>query len=561
MTSLSKTLVTCFTLAIFASLLSSCANNTNFGINPDTYSTQKAENSSSETDDVQLENVESKSCHDEELVALSRTGAWDEKMSWDKSTLTAGSRYKFPVVFNKKVDMYLNLFQTTQRDTFSRWLAKSAMYRPLIEKELAAAGLPKDLLYLAMIESGYNQLACSSANAVGLWQFMQATGEEYDLQVDKYVDERRDPVKSTKAAVTYLSDLYQEFNDWHLAVAAYNGGPGTIRNGLKLHNVDNFWDLASKDYLALETKRYVPKLIAALLIAKDPAKYGFTDIAYAAPVHYDTISVGPGMSLEAIALISNSTTQQIRSLNQELRLGKTPLNTAQYEVKIPEATADLAARNLSRLQRVVNVDYKTYKVAKGDTLSKISNKYNVSKTTLLQVNNLRSKKLAYGRSLRIPYNTISYQLLPEGASGAKTAYKNGLVLHRIKKGETLSGIADLYHVPPQVIVSWNKLKSSHAIRAGQQLSLYVNRPGTKQLKSVVTVASNKTIKSISPRLHKTLLSQPVPESPFAQYSVQDGDSLWTISRKFSASTAEIKKWNNLTSDLIQPGSILKLKKV
>lgn len=561
MTSLSKTLVTCFTLAISASLLSSCANNTNYGINSGTYSSQKADNSSSETDDVQLENVESKSCHDEELVALRRTGAWDEKMSWDKSTLTAGSRYKFPVVFNKKVDMYLNLFQTTQRESFGRWLAKSAMYRPMIEKELASAGLPKDLLYLAMIESGYNQLACSSANAVGLWQFMQATGQQYDLQVNKYVDERRDPVKSTKAAVTYLSDLYQEFNDWHLAVAAYNGGPGTIRNGLKMHNVDNFWDLASKEYLALETKRYVPKLIAALLIAKNPAKYGFTDIAYAAPVHPDTITVGPGMSFEAIALISNSTPKEIQFLNEELRLGKTPLNTAQYEVKIPEATAGLASRNLSRLQRVVNVDYKTHKIAKGDTLSKISNEYNISKTTLLKVNNLRSKKLAYGRSLRIPYNTITYQLLPEGASGAKTAYKNGLVMHRIKKGETLSGIADLYHVPQQMIVSWNTLKNAHSIRTGQQLSLYINRPGTKESNSMATVASNKTIKSIAPRSHKTILPQPVTDSPFAQYSVQDGDTLWTISRKYSASTAEIKKWNNLTSDLIQPGSILKLKKV
>lgn len=457
--------------------------------------------------------------------------------------------------------MYLNLFQTSQRDSFNRWLAKSAMYRPMIEKELASAGMPKDLLYLAMIESGYNQLACSSANAVGLWQFMRATGEQYDLQVNKYVDERRDPVKSTRAAVNYLSDLFEEFNDWHLAVAAYNGGPGTIRNGLKMHDVDNFWDLASKDYLALETKRYVPKLIAALMIAKDPAKYGFTNIAYAAPVHPDTITVGPGMSFEAIALISNSTTKEIRFLNEELRLGKTPLNTAHYKVKIPEATAALAAKNLSRLQRVVNVDYKTHKIAKGDTLSKISNKYNVSKTTLLKVNDLHSKKLAYGRTLRIPYNTISYQLLPEGASGAKTAYKNGLVMHRIKRGETLSGIADRYHVPPQMIVSWNKLKTAHSIRAGQQLSLYINRPGTKESKSVTTLASNNTVRSIAPRSHKILRPLPVTDSPFAQYSVQDGDSLWTISRKFSASTAEIKKWNNLTSDMIQPGSILKLKKV
>ncbi len=552
MTSLSKTLVTCCTFAFFAFFLSSCANNSNLGINSDV---------SSETDDVQLENVESKTCLDEELGALSRTGSWDKRMSLNNDPLTARTRYDFPVIFNNKVEMYLELFQNSQREQFSRWLARSAIYQPLVEKELAKAGLPKDLLYLAMIESGYSQIACSSAKAVGLWQFMQPTGEQYDLQVNKYVDERRDPIKSTKAAVTYLSELYDEFNDWHLAVAAYNGGPGTIRNGLKMHNVDNFWDLASKEYLSLETKRYVPKLIAALLIAKNPEKYGFTDIAYAAPLSFDTITVGPGISLEAIALISNSTTKKIQSLNQELRLGKTPLNTAQYQARIPVATRDLAIKNLSRLHRVVSVHYKTHKVAKGDTLSKISKKYNVNRTTLLKVNALHSKKLAYGRSLRIPYNTINYQLLPEGVASAKIADKNNLVLHRIKKGETLSRIASLYHIPPQMIVTWNGLKNAHSIQAGQKLSLYIDRPGIKDNKLKTTLAANKTIKLIAPKPNKNLRVQPVTSSPFARYSVQDGDSLWTISRKFSASTAEIKRWNNLTSDLIQPGSILKLKKV
>ena len=562
MTSIFKTLVSYGSVAIFALVLSSCANNTNFGINPNFSSSATGEKTSSDTDDVSLENVESKVCLDEELGALSRTGSWDEKMSSDGSVLVDRTRYDFPVVFNKKVKMYLDLFQNSQREQFGRWLARSAMYRPMIEKELAEAGLPKDLLYLAMIESGYNQLACSSANAVGLWQFMQPTGEQYDLQVNKYVDERRDPIKSTRAAVTYLSDLYQEFNDWHLAVAAYNGGPGTIRNGLKMYNVDNFWDLAGKEYLALETKRYVPKLIAALLIARNPEKFGFTHIAYAAPLHPDTITVGPGMSLEAIALISNSTTQKIQALNQELRLGITPLNTARYEVKIPEATAALATRNLSRLQSVVSVNYKTHKVVKGDTLSKISNKYNVNRTTLLKVNDLHSSKLAYGRTLRVPYNTITYQLLPKGSSGAKTAYANNLVLHRIKKGETLSQIANRYNVPPQMIITWNQLKNAHSIRANQQLSLYIDRSGKKgKIKSTTTLAANTIIKSITPRAHKNLLQQSEQEPPFAKYSVQDGDSLWAISRKFSASTAEIKKWNNLTSDLIQPGSILKLKKV
>lgn len=591
MTALSPKFVPWCTLLFFALFLSSCANNTNFATNSDFSSWETADNSSTETDAVQLENVEDQVCLAEELQALGQAGSWDEKMSTEMNTVTDSARYDFPIVFNKKVAIYLDLFQNSQRKTFSRWLARSARYRPIIEKELADAGLPKDLLYLAMIESGYEQRACSSAKAVGLWQFMQPTGEQYDLKVDRYVDERRDPLKSTRAAVSYLADLYQEFNDWHLAVAAYNGGPGTIRNGLKLHNVDNFWDLAGKEYLALETKRYVPKLIAALLIAKNPDKYGFTEIDYAVPLNPDTITVGPGMSLAAIALISDSTTPEIQALNEELRLGKTPLNTASYEVKIPESRAKLAVKNLSRLHSVVTVGYKTHKIARGDTLSKISRRYNVNTTTLLQVNGLRRSKLVSGRKLRIPYNTVSFQLLPEGSLDYKKAKGHGLVLHRVKKGDTVSKIAGLYHVPQQMIVAWNGLKNTNSIRAGQQLSLYIDDQRNKKTNTKATslavsnnikisprahknilawaatpsqvarITADKPMKQTSSRMSKTSRTQPDNTTHFERYSVKNGDSLWTISRKFSASTAEIKKWNNLTSDLIQPGSILKLKKV
>lgn len=562
MTLIPKTLIQCLTPLFFACILSSCANDTNFSLNPNLSASDTTETSSTETDNVHLEALESKACLNEELVALRQTGTWDEIASSDNIALPSAEDFDFPVVLNKKVNMYLDLFQNSQRATFSSWLARSAKYQPMIEKELEEAGLPKDLLYLAMIESGYNQLACSSARAVGLWQFMEPTGKQYDLRVDKYVDERRDPLKSTKAAVTYLSDLYQEFDDWYLAVAAYNSGPGTIRNGLKKHNVDNFWDLAGKEYLSIETKRYVPKLIAALLIAKNPEKFGFTNISYDEPLRSDTITVGPGMSLDAIALISNSTAKKIQELNQELRLGKTPLNTDKYEVNIPEDTADIAAKNLSRLHSIVSVDYKTHKVGKGDTLTKISKKYNVNKTTLLKVNDLHGGKIAYGANLRIPYNTVTYKLLPQGSSGANVAYQDSLVLHKIKKGDTISKIADIYSVPPQMIVEWNGLKNAHSIRAGQQLALYIDHTGNNRgKKSVASITSGKTMRLVAPKAHKNLLKQPGTESPYEHYSVQNGDSLWTISRKFSASTSEIKKWNNLTSDRIQPGAILKLKKV
>lgn len=562
MTSLSTTLVKGLALFFSVILLSSCATDRTLSTVADFSAQERQADTHPELSDQELTDSESKAFLDEELTALSRTGSWDEKPLVDANALSDSTVYDFPVVLNNKVNMYLNLFQTRQRDQFRQWLARSTIYRTMMEKELKDAGLPQDLIFLAMIESGYNQLACSSAKAVGLWQFMQATGRQYHLRIDKYVDERRDPLKSTKAAVTYLADLYRDFDDWHLAVAAYNGGPGRVRTGLKKYNVDNFWDLAATEHLHLETKRYVPKLIAALLIAKNPEKYGFTDITYLPPVHYDTLTVGPGMSLDAVALISNSTTKEIQRLNQELRLGKTPLNQERYAVKIPQDSAAIAAKNLSRLHSVATISYKTHTIKKGDTLTNISKRYNINKTTLLKVNDLRSSKLASGRNMRIPYSTVRYQLLPEGSSKALAVSGENLILHRIKPGDTLSKIAKQYSVPSEMLVQWNGLKNIHSIRAGQQLALYIDRGNSTKREKMSSIAYLTADKSKFPKTRSDApYAKTGSDAPYEWYNVKNGDSLWTISRKFRTSTADIKKWNNLKSDRIQPGSQLKLKKV
>lgn len=466
--------------------------------------------------------------------------------------------------------MYLDLFQNSQRKQFGRWLARSTRYQPLINKELTEAGLPLDLIYLSMIESGFNQRAYSRSRAVGLWQFMRPTGRQYHLKIDKYVDERKDAEKSTKAAANYLSDLYEEFGDWHLAVAAYNGGPGKVRGGLRRYKVDNFWDLASHKYLKLETKRYVPKLIAAIIIAKNPEKYGFFNLHYQKELEYDSIKVGPGMPLEAVALISNSTSKEIKQLNQELRQTRTPLNRTSYTVNIPKFSSALAKKNIARLHSTVNTGFKSHKIKNGETLATVCKKYGINKTTLLKVNDLHSSRLVAGQNLRIPYSTVAYQLLPEGSREALAEYKENLVLHKIKPGETISKIAMKYNVPSGMIVQWNGLTSVHKISAGQQLALYINHGGKSpgKINSVSAVAKKSKRKqhqkvdtiavlhADKKKIHITNAS-----NPYRWYQVQSGDSLWTISRKFRTSTADIKKWNNLKSNLIHPGITLKLKEV
>ncbi len=428
----------CLLFVVFLAIsLTGCAGESRFNPFSDTSAVHSADGQDAddgEDPDLSLEDAEPQGSLEQELTALRQTGMWDSETSPVTRRDRENSIDTFPLVMNKQVEMYLNLFQTRHRKIYETWLSRASMYLPLMEKELKYAGLPKELVYLSMIESGYNQRACSPANAVGLWQFIDGTARQYNLDINKYVDERRDAEKSTKAAVAFLSELYKEFGDWHLAVAAYNAGPGKIGKGLEKYNVSNFWELAREDYLALETKRYVPKLIAAIIIAKNPEKYGFSNVQKNRPLQYATLNVPPGLSLDALAVACNSSVKEIKFLNQELKQGKTPPNRPGYEAKIPVSSQEIASKNLSRMHSVVTTGFKSHRVKRGETLSTICRNYGINKTTLLKVNNLRSSKLSRGQYLRIPYNMVSYQVLPEGSKMALAADKGNLILHRVKSG-------------------------------------------------------------------------------------------------------------------------------
>lgn len=515
-----------------------------------------------------------------ELEALRRAGAWTATHRDDQHHQIDSACSDFPIVDNNQVQAYLDLFQTQQKKSFAIWLSRSGKYLPLMQKELREAGLPEDLAYLAMIESGYNQKAYSKADASGLWQFIPGTGAQYNLTINKYIDERREAEKSTKAAVNFLSNLYDEFGDWHLAVAAYNAGAGKISKGLERYNVSDFWSLAQYDYLAMETKRYVPKLIASIIIAKNPGKYGFGDIQLEKPYAYETLEVGPGLTFDAIALISDCDRKAIDLLNPELCLDKTPLNQRSHHIKIPTGSKNTASKNLTRLHRVATTDYKTHIISKGESLAQVCNRYDINTTTLLKVNNLRSSKLVAGQRLRIPYQTIRYQLLTEGGSKAiASATDDNLILHRIQKGESLSQIARKYNVPVELIASWNNLSSSHNIRAGQQLSLYIdqkNKPPVskqndfniaskdqKENNPIILASQTKKVPTnneTAPKITINNTQQP-DKSKLNWYEVQDGDTLWTIAKVFKLSTLQIKQLNNLQSNTIQPGTRLKIKDV
>jgi len=505
--------------------------------------------------------VESEQDLEEELAGLAKVGDWKTDGS-SLNRIPGQIAYDFPVTINKQVEYYLDLFQNKQKNYFKRWLARSGKYLPAIRHELRKAGLPQDLVYLAMIESGFNPSAYSHAHAAGLWQFIRGTGRNYGLRIDSWVDERREPEKATKAAVAYLGALYERFGDWQLAVAAYNAGAGKMERAIKKYNSRDFWKLAQHRYLRLETKRYVPKLIAAILIARNPEQYGFTDIDYQQPVQYDLIKVPPRTDLRAIAVSGSTTIKEIRKLNNELRKNQTPPTSGSYQLKIPAGSYDLVAANMSRLHPVVTTGYKTHKVRKGETIGRISKRYRVSMTTLLKANKLHTSKLKNGQRLRIPYKTTKYVLLKKGQT-AKEYYastsKNGrMVLHELRRGETLSKVSKRYNVPVELIVQWNDITDVRRIRAGHQLAIYLDHDTVSHpvasTKSI-TLADVKKRKSVADKKGKKAHKQ---DTAINFYKVRNGDSLWSIARKFQVSARDIRQWNDLPNNMIHPGKKLKI---
>ena len=512
---------------------------------------------------------------DQELIDLQHLGTWEKGVPAQVYSEDE-VEYDFPVTINRQVEYYLDFFTGKGRKSFALWLARSGRYVPMIHQQLDEAGLPRDLAYLAMIESGYNERAYSRAKAVGIWQFISSTGRNYGLEISSYVDERRDPIKSTGAAVAYLSALYDEFGSWYLAVAAYNAGEGKIRKAIRKYETTDFWEIAQGKYLKLETKRYVPKLIAAIIIAKEPEKYGFDNIQYDAALDYETVNVPRWTSVKAVALACNMQPDELRKYNNELRKEFTPPDRSPYPFKVPAGKGQDVERNLPRVQAVVSTGFKTHTVRAGETLSSICRKYDLTKTVVLKSNNLRSAGLQPGMRLRIPYQATMYEMLPEGtvAKGylAAEASDGSFIIHKVRAGDTVYELARLYNVPVHLIAAWNDIDDISKIRAGQQLVFYVRK--AEAIQSASLSSSGDTVKQLAPervkepaiddagrqvKVELAVLRAELDNSDANDYyQVKEGDSLWSIARQFNVDVRELRNRNGLATNVIHPGDRLQV---
>jgi membrane-bound lytic murein transglycosylase D len=384
-----------------------------------------------------------------------------------------------PLTINSKVEYFINFFQTTGRSWFGKWLSRSERYIPMMKEVLREKSLPEDLVYLAMIESGFSPNAYSRANAVGPWQFIAGTGKRYSLRIDQWIDERRDPLKSTVAAAMYLKQLYSLFNkDWYLAAAGYNAGENKILRAIDMYNSNDFWELAEGSYLKRETKDYVPKLLAAAIIAKDPAKYGFADIAYLPPIELDTVNIPSRTDLDLVARLTGVSYETIRELNPELTKGCTPPNYPNYELKLPKGKKDLFLLSYEKIPKeerfVERVVYTRYRARKGDTIASIARRFGVEPAIVAAVNSLslkRRQKLR-GKILSIPHNPVCTPAVVAQSVSApekKKTVKHAVRYYTVKRGDTLSSLARRFNVTTKVIAGWNNLNLTGVLMPGKKI--------------------------------------------------------------------------------------------
>lgn len=458
------------------------------------------------------------------------------RSSMDASRLLRGEpgtlpKFDIPIEVNDRVIAWVEYFQGAGRKRFQLYLERSGRYIPMMRQILKEEGLPQDLVYISLIESGFSPHAYSRAHAAGLWQFIRSTGKMYGLSSDDWVDERRDPYKATRAAARLFRDLYKDYGDWYLAMVGYNAGPGRVKKAISITGSKNFWVMADdRNALRAETRDYVPKFIAAAIIAKMPEKFGFTNIEYHAPLDFDTYLLDSQTDLNVIAKCSNSDIEEIRWLNPHLVGGVTP-PSGPTEIRIPKGTSESFGEKYAAIPREERVRIVHHIVKKGDTLSKIAKRYKVSINAVAVANNInRHGHLKRGMTLTIPVKgsvAAAAVAANDSSSSKSSSSTKKMSFHVVRAGETAGAIASKHGVTVSQLKSWNNLNKKAMVRAGQKLKLYVD----------VRTASSESPASSSPRQSGN--------ASVSVHIVARGDTLGAIASKYGTSVKNLMEINGI----------------
>jgi peptidoglycan lytic transglycosylase D len=378
--------------------------------------------------------------------------------------------YDIPMVLNDSVETHLEYFTNRGRDKFQLYLDRSARFMPMMKDIFREKNMPEDLVYVALIESGFNPYAVSWCKAVGAWQFMPGTAKLYGLKIDWWIDERKDPIKSTKAAAELLKDLHDQFGSWPLALASYNAGAGKVQRAVLRTRSEDFWDLKASRFIKPETKNYIPKYMAATIIAKNPEGYGFT-AGSRQPFKYDEVTLEESADLRLIARCAECSYEEIKELNPELKRWVTPPHFDKYVLRIPPGKKDVFLANFTAVPPEQKIKWERHEVKKGETLASLAKKYNTTSEAIRDVNGIRKNRLSPGKHILIPVDmngTADATYLNPGQD-----VRQQEIFYRVRRGETLVKIAKKHNISVADIREWNK-GIGKTVRAGQQIKLIVD---------------------------------------------------------------------------------------
>ena len=467
---------------------------------------------------------------------------------------------QIPVEINPMVEKWVAYFQGKGRPHMERYLARSTRYSKLMKKILKQNGLPEDLIYIALIESGFSYKATSRAAAVGYWQFIRPTGRRYGLEINALIDERRDPVLATQAAAEYFKGLYSVFGSWYLAMASYNVGENRVKKEVMNHYTRDFWELARKRRFPRETINYIPKFIAAKLIGNDPAKYGFTDVEYMTPIEFEHIVVDKAVNLRSMAAKMDVDYDDLKQLNPKFKGEVAPLKGNSLELRVPigqTGPAAIAARQsfVDRVEFVADAgDTKIHRVRSGESLYVIARRYRTTVAWLRDVNDLKKgRKLRIGQRLAVPERSGSKSSAvrsvaktkkedSEKASANPEVVTSKGVFYVVQPGDTLSAIADDYNSSVEELRRMNKLSRRSILRAGLKLKVPKDDGLPSEPVGVAKADASRT-----------------PQSVKSSHVVRAGENLTLIAHRYGVSINDLRRANNLSKrSILKIGARLKI---
>jgi membrane-bound lytic murein transglycosylase D len=397
-----------------------------------------------------------------------------------------------PLVINDYVAGYINYFSTRGRKTFENSLVRSGRYREMIQRILKEEGVPQDLIYVAQAESGFHPLALSRARARGMWQFMASRAAGYDLAHDWWVDERQDPEKSTRAAARHLKDLYGEFGDWYLAIAAYNSGPGNVQQAVKRTGYADFWELYRRNVLPGETKNYVPIILAMTIMSKNPAQYGLDVVRPDPALSYDVVKIDYPLDLRLAAECVDVPVAQMEELNPSLLRGTTPKGHG-FDLHLPAGTREKYETAIAAIPVDKRVFWRYHRVEPGETLAGIAKKYHTTEHAIAQANNLEPEASLREARLVIPATGTA-------PSEGKIGYSKRATRYKVHTGDTVLSVAGDFGVPADKVRTWNHLKGNQ-LQHGKVLLIYkpVNSPDARLVSAKQHHKPKKSTKNHSPK--------------------------------------------------------------